>query len=61
MILFFTNIGLVGAGLVDKFAASYWALSAIAVAFQFAMVWLVFRLNRQHSGKQDTTNAVPAE
>jgi len=61
MIQFFINKGLVGAGLIDKFSATYWALSAIAVAFQLAMVWLVFRLNRQHFGKQNTTNAVPAE
>jgi hypothetical protein len=47
--------------LIDKFSATYWALSAIAVAFQLGMVWLVFRLKRQHFGKQNTTNVVPAE
>lgn len=61
MLQFFINKGLVEAELVDKFSVSYWALMAFAVAFQIAMVWLVFRLNRQHFGKSRTTNTVPAE
>ncbi len=61
MTQFFINAGLVSAGLVDKFSATYWALTAIAIAFQFAMVVLVFRLNKQHFGKPRTSNVVPAE
>ena len=61
MIQFFINKGLVGAGLIDKFSVSYWALSAVAVAFQLSMVWLVFRLNKQHFGKPSSSSAVPAE
>ncbi|MCK4713272.1 MAG: hypothetical protein KAT26_10370 [Marinosulfonomonas sp.] len=61
MIQFFINAGLVSAGLLDKFSATYWALSAIAVMFQLAMVWLVLRLNKQHFGKPRAANVVPAE
>lgn len=58
---FWINKGLVGAGLLDKFSAPYWALTAIALISQFAMVWLVFHLNRRHFGAARTAAAVPAE
>ncbi|WP_333828088.1 TsoY family (seleno)protein [Pararhodobacter sp.] len=58
---FWINKGLVGAGLLDKFSAPYWALTAIALISQFAMVWLVFHLNRRHFGAARAAAAVPAE
>jgi len=58
---FFIHKGLVAVGLVDKFSAGYWALIAVAVASQVAMIALVLVLNRRHFGAPDTTNAVPAE
>lgn len=58
---FWVNKGLVGAGLLDKFSAPYWALTAIALISQFAMVWLVFHLNRRHFGAARAAAAVPAE
>ncbi|MBL6428199.1 MAG: hypothetical protein HOY44_11775 [Maritimibacter sp.] len=57
---FFLHKGLVAAGIVDKFSVAYWVVIAIALAFQWSMVWLVFRLNRQHFGRT-TAAAVPAE
>ncbi|MAM63736.1 hypothetical protein [Maritimibacter sp. UBA3975] len=57
---FFLHKGLVAAGIVDKFSVAYWVIVAIALAFQWSMVWLVFRLNRQHFAKAPGA-AVPAE
>ncbi|WP_456388082.1 TsoY family (seleno)protein [Profundibacter sp.] len=51
MLQFFINVGLVQAGLVEKFSIAYWGLTAIAIGFQVAMLLLVFRLNKQHFGK----------
>lgn len=48
MIHFFVNTGLVQAGVIAKFGAAYWALTALALVAQFAMIALVLRLNRQH-------------
>ena len=61
LIQFFVNKGLVGAGVIDKFGTAYWAITAIALASQFLMVWLVIRLNRQHFGATAPTAAQPAE
>ncbi|CUH82851.1 TsoY family (seleno)protein [Thalassovita mediterranea] len=61
MIHFFLNKGLVAAGAVDKFSLTYWAVTALALAAQFAMIALVLRLNRQHFRGQETPQAVPAE
>ncbi len=61
MMQFFINAGLVSAGLVDKFSATYWTLTAIAIALQFAMVALMFRLNKQHFGKSRRQIQMPAE
>jgi hypothetical protein len=48
MLQFWINKGLVGAGIIVKFGAAYWALSAVAVGFQLAMVVLIVVLNRRH-------------
>ncbi len=61
MLHFFINKGLAGAGVIDKFGTAYWALTAVALASQFLMVWLVLRLNRQHFDRRATPQAVPAE
>lgn len=61
MIQFFVNKGLVGAGIIEKFSISYWAVTVIALGFQWLMVWLVLRLNRQHFGTRAESVAVPAE
>ena len=61
MIQFFVNKGLVAAGVVEKFGVAYWSLTAVALAFQLAMIVLVFRLNRQHFGRPQPGHAVPAE
>jgi len=61
MLHFFVNKGLTAAGIIDKFSMAYWAVTAIALLSQALMVWLVFRLNRQHFGKSAAAAAVPAE
>jgi hypothetical protein len=48
MMQFWINKGLVGAGLIAKFGVAYWTLSAVAVAFQVAMLVLVVILHRKH-------------
>jgi len=55
MIQFWLNRGLVDAGLVTKFSIGYWVISALAIAIQFATMWLVFILNRKHFGKHNHT------
>lgn len=60
LLQFFLNSGLVKAGVVDKFSVMYWVISAIAIAFQMAMIVLVVRLNKQHFGRVHSS-AVPAE
>lgn len=61
IIQFFINKGLVASHLVDKFSMTYWVLTAIALAFQFTMVWLLFKLNTKHFGAEARQNLVPAE
>lgn len=61
IIHFFLNKGLVSAGIVAKFGVAYWGVTLIAVIFQFAMIALVLRLNKQHFAKQPEPAAVPAE
>ncbi len=61
MLQFFINKGLVASGMVDKYSVVFWALTGIALAFQFAMVALVYRLNRQHFSGQAQVAAIPAE
>jgi len=48
MLHFWINKGLVGADLIAKFGTAYWALTAIALAFQLAMVVLIAYLHRRH-------------
>ena len=57
---FFVNKGLVSAGVIDKYSMIYWAITAVAIGFQFAMVALVVRLNGQHFSALPAS-AVPAE
>ena len=45
---FWINNGLVGAGLIEKFGTAYWALTAVALAFQAVAVALVVYLHRRH-------------
>jgi len=50
---FYVNKGLVAAGVFDKFSAGYWAVTAIALVLQFATIYLVFRLNAKHFGREN--------
>jgi len=49
---FFINKGIVSVGIVDKYSAIYWALTAIPVTLQFATIWLLFKLNKKHFGRK---------
>ena len=61
LIHFFINKGLVGVGLIEKFDAAYWVLTAAALGLQLATLLLVFRLNGKHFRKEAApTGAVPA-
>ena len=57
---FWINKALVGADLVAKFGAGYWALSAISVAAQVGMILLLVQLYRRHFSVI-RAEAVPAE
>ena len=61
MLQFFVNKGLVAAGVIDKFSATYWAITAVALVAQLAMIALVLRLNQQHFGRKPPAHSVPAE
>ncbi|MDO6591000.1 hypothetical protein DS901_16170 [Loktanella sp. D2R18] len=61
MMHFWINKGLVATGLIVKFGAAFWVLSAAALMFQFAMVGLVLYLNRRHFGRAESRPMVPAE
>jgi hypothetical protein len=61
MLMFWLNKGLVETGLVTKFGAAYWSVSALAVALQVAMIALVLTLNRRHFGRAPEPKAIPAE
>jgi hypothetical protein len=60
MLHFWINKGLVGAGLIAKFGAAYWALTALALASQAAMIVLFVVLYRRHFLREAAV-AVPAE
>lgn len=60
MIHFFTNKGLVAAGLITKFGVAYWSVTGIALVAQAIAILLVLRLGRQHFGRT-TAQAIPAE
>lgn len=57
---FWINKALVGAGLLAKFSAAYWALSAVTIIAQLSMVVLLIWLNRRHFGFA-RAQSVPAE
>ncbi|OIQ36312.1 MAG: hypothetical protein BM558_13980 [Roseobacter sp. MedPE-SW] len=62
MLHFFINKGLVGAQIIDKFSLAFWVLTTLALAFQWVMIALVLRLNRQHfKAAPVQTATVPAE
>ncbi len=61
MVHFWVNKGLVDAGAIAKFGTAYWGLTAVAIAFQFAMIALVLYLNRRHFRAASPAVAVPAE
>jgi len=61
MTQFWINKGLVAAGIIAKFGIAYWALTAVAIGFQVAMILLVLHLNRRHFGKPATGHAIAAE
>ncbi|MBL4812906.1 MAG: hypothetical protein JKX69_11255 [Rhodobacteraceae bacterium] len=58
---FWINKGLVAAGMIVKFGTVYWALSAVAIAFQVAMVLLVLFLNKKHFSASAPSAAIAAE
>lgn len=57
---FWINKGLVGAGLIAKFGAAYWALSGLTLALQVAMIALVVILRAKHFAAPRAV-PVPAE
>jgi hypothetical protein len=62
MIQFFLNKGLVAAGAVAQFGATYWAVTAVALVAQAIAIALVLRLNRQHFARgSPAMDTVPAE
>ncbi len=61
MLQFWINKGLVANHLVAKFSTGYWVLTAVALAFQAAMIVLVLHLNRRHFGQPAEGSAIPAE
>jgi hypothetical protein len=61
LLQFWINKGLVEMGVLAKFGTAYWALTAVALGLQLAMVGLVFWLNRRHFGQPRRMMAVPAE
>ena len=50
LLQFYVNKGLAGAGILEKFSAGYWAVTAVAIAFQVITLVLLFRLNMSHFG-----------
>ncbi|WP_298805489.1 hypothetical protein [uncultured Lentibacter sp.] len=58
---FFVNKGLVAAGVIAKFGAAYWAITAIALISQALMVLLILHLNKQHFSAQPKGQAIAAE
>lgn len=61
MLQFFVNKGLLDSGMIDKYSVTFWVATGIAITFQFAMVWLVLRLNRQHFASTPMAAVIPAE
>ena len=61
MLHFWINKGLVAAGLIAKFGTAYWALTGIALAFQFAMIALMLVLTARHFMRPRHSMAIAAE
>ena len=59
MTQFWLNKGLVAAGFVAKFSLAYWAISAVAIALQVAVIVLIWMLARKHFAPV-AKHAVPA-
>jgi len=59
MTQFWLNKGLVAAGIVAKFSLAYWAISAVAIALQVAVIVLIWMLARKHFAPV-AKHAVPA-
>ncbi len=60
MLQFFVNKDLVDSGIIKNYSVIFWVATGIAITFQFAMVWLVLRLNRQHFASSPNIAAIPA-
>ncbi len=58
MLQFFVNKGLVGAGVIEKFSAVYWAATTPALLLQVATIALVLKLNAKHFGGARTPVAL---
>jgi hypothetical protein len=58
---FWINKGLVATGMIAKFGAAYWVLSALALGLQFGMIALVLILARKHFAKNSAAALAPAE
>ena len=61
MLHFWMNKGLVANGLLEKFSTGYWLVALLPLAFQVAMIWLVFHLHRRHFSGGSRAQPVPAE
>jgi hypothetical protein len=57
---FFINKGLVGVGIVDKYSAVYWIMTAAVIALQLTTAGLLLKLNAKHFGKNKATPAMVA-
>ncbi|WP_340297978.1 MULTISPECIES: hypothetical protein [unclassified Roseobacter] len=58
---FWINKGLVATGMIAKFGAAYWVVSALVLGLQFAMIALVLILARKHFAKNSAAALAPAE
>lgn len=54
-------MAVVAAGVIAKFGAAYWAITAIALISQALMVLLILHLNKQHFSAQPKGQAIAAE
>jgi hypothetical protein len=60
MLQFFVNKGLLGVGIIEKFGAAYWTLTALPLALQLASIALVLRLNALHFARRSPGSPHPA-
>ena len=58
---FWINKGLVATGLIAKFGAAYWLLTAVAIGLQLAMIILMLALNSRHFRYRPVSDEVAAE